>query len=69
MVFIGGTINTMKIIYDITKDKLNIEKHGLSLSEAVELDLDTALVMEDNRYDYGEKRYNAIGFIKIVCMY
>ena len=54
----------MEISYDHTKDQLNIAKHGMSLSKTSELNFDTAFVMEDFRYDYGEKPYNAIGFIR-----
>jgi uncharacterized protein len=53
----------MRITCDPRKDKLNIAKHGISLNKTSELDFDTAIVMQDNRHNYGEKRYNATGLI------
>lgn len=50
--------------FDPGKDSLNREKHGVSLAKAGALDLATALVLEDDRADYGEKRYLAFGVIE-----
>ena len=49
------------IIFDATKDAANVAKHGVSLARAEELDLDTAVIVEDRRADYGEVRFNAYG--------
>ena len=49
----------MRIEFDSAKDASNLEKHGLSLALAVELDWDAALVWVDERYDYGELRIEA----------
>jgi hypothetical protein len=46
----------MRYIFDPVKDKININKHGLSLSEAEFLDWDEALNWVDDRKDYGEIR-------------
>jgi hypothetical protein len=46
----------MKYIFDLVKDKSNIEKHGISLSEAKLLEWDEALSWIDERKDYGEVR-------------
>lgn len=51
----------MSIEFDPDKDKTNREKHGLSLQRAENLDLDEALTREDKRFDYGERRWVAIG--------
>jgi uncharacterized DUF497 family protein len=51
------------IEFDDAKDAANIAKHGVSLALAAELDLDTAVVVEDDRQDYGEVRFNAYGLI------
>lgn len=51
----------MSIEFDPTKDAANIAKHGVSLSLAVEMDI-TAYNIDD-RYDYGEVRYRAFGWI------
>jgi hypothetical protein len=46
--------------FDPNKDRLNLEKHGLSLSVAEELDWDAALLWIDDRQDYGETRVLAL---------
>jgi uncharacterized DUF497 family protein len=52
----------MGLVFDPAKDRANLEKHGISLARAAEMDV--ALVIEDERFDYGEERYRAFGFIK-----
>ena len=49
----------MEIEYDPAKDIANLAKHGLSLADAARFDFDTALVVIDLRFDYGETRYRA----------
>jgi uncharacterized protein len=49
--------------YDPTKDAANIAKHGISLARAFEFDLDEAVVVVDRRFDYGEKRFRAYGYL------
>lgn len=51
----------MKIEFDPAKDLINREKHGISLAAAADLDLDSAMVIEDRRIDYGETRFIAYG--------
>lgn len=51
----------MEIEFDRDKDRGNIAKHGVSLSQAVELDM--LAVLRDDRFDYGEERYRAWGLI------
>lgn len=53
----------MVIEFDPAKNKANIAKHGLSLADAVALDLSTAAVLVDDRNNYGETRYRAFGRI------
>lgn len=45
--------------WDVAKNLLNFEKHGIDFSEAVDFEWDVALVTMDNRYDYGEERFMA----------
>lgn len=47
----------MKITYDTNKDRLNLQKHGLSLSESSNIEWDTLYAYSDTRTDYGETRY------------
>lgn len=50
----------MRIDFDPAKDRLNTEKHGLSLAIAAALDWDEALLWIDDRRDYGENRVLAL---------
>ncbi len=54
----------MDIEYDPQKNEQNIALRGLSFDLVQEFDFSTALVVEDRRKDYKEKRYQAIGFIR-----
>jgi hypothetical protein len=49
----------VQIEFDPLKDRINRQKHGLSLAAAAEMDLDRAIVIEDRRFDYGETRFVA----------
>lgn len=51
----------MEIEFDIAKDDINFDKHGISLSRAC--DLDILAFIEDDRNKYGEVRYRAWGLI------
>ena len=50
----------MRFDFDPVKDRLNTEKHGLSLALAASLDWDEALLWLDERRDYGENRVLAL---------
>lgn len=49
----------MEIEFDPAKDAANRDKHGLSLADAGEFDFENAIVLVDDRFDYGETRYRA----------
>ena len=51
------------IEFDPAKDRRNIARHGVSLAVAERFDMDTALVVPDDRENYGEARWRAAGFI------
>jgi uncharacterized DUF497 family protein len=53
----------MEIEFDPAKDRANRKRHGLSLRSAAAFDWETALEREDDRFDYGEVRFVALGFI------
>jgi len=53
----------MEISYDPAKNERNIAARGLSFEQVQEFDWSTALVLEDARIDYGERRFQALGFI------
>ena len=56
-------INSVDVQFDPTKDEANRRKHGISLEAASGFDWETALEREDDRFDYGEVRFVAIGLI------
>jgi len=49
--------------FDPTKDAKNIRDHGISLRRAEDFDFGAASFDIDDREDYGEVRWNAIGFL------
>jgi uncharacterized protein len=53
----------MEVEFDAAKDAVNRAKHGVSLSAAERFDFDTALTGIDDRFDYGETREIAIGWL------
>ncbi len=58
-------INEVFVEFDPGKDEINRAKHGISLQAATGFDWDTALEREDDRFDYGEARFVAIGMIDV----
>lgn len=54
----------MECEWDSNKNKLNQQKHLLAFEDAHEVLEGTHLVLEDNRQDYGEKRFVAIGSLR-----
>jgi len=53
----------MDIVCSSRKDTINRNKHGISLQRAEDFDLTTALLFPETSQDYGELRYQAIGFL------
>jgi hypothetical protein len=51
----------MEIEFDPDKDEINRAKHGLSLALARDMDFGAALIEPDQRYEYGEDRFQALG--------
>lgn len=51
------------ISFDPTKDKRNLAERGISFSAAEDFEWNTALIVEDLRRDYGERRFQALGLI------
>jgi uncharacterized DUF497 family protein len=49
----------MQIEFDPAKDRINLEKHGIALAAAADIDLDSAIIIQDRRFDYGEARFLA----------
>lgn len=58
------TIKPVAITFDPAKNAANIRERGLPFSLVKdEFDWAGALIGEDTRADYGERRYEALGFI------
>jgi uncharacterized protein len=55
----------MPIEFDSDKDAANIAKHGISLAQAAAFEI--AVVIEDDRHDYGERRFRAFGWINAIA--
>ncbi len=53
----------MQIEFDSEKNARNIFERGLSFEQAVAFDFENAVYEVDNRHDYGEIRYIAIGYL------
>lgn len=62
----------MNFEWDENKRVLNLEKHAVDFIDAYELWLSPMAVFEDQRYDYGENRFVALGLLRnrvVVCVY
>jgi uncharacterized DUF497 family protein len=53
----------ISIEFDPVKDARNLAKHGISLGDALNFDWNTARIEEDIRFFYGEKRFEATGWL------
>ena len=53
----------MLISYDPAKSERNVAERGLAFDLAEEFDWSSALIVEDRRKDYEERRYQALGSI------
>ena len=53
----------MRVTYDPAKSLRNEEDRGASFVLAEDFDWSSALIVEDTREDYRERRYQALGFI------
>jgi hypothetical protein len=54
----------MEFDWDEPKRVANLEKHGLDFADVATLAWETARVLVDDRRDYGEVRYRAVGLYK-----
>ena len=50
-----------EIEFDPKKNEINIAKHGISLERAA--DMEVLTLVGDQRFDYGEIRFRAFGYI------
>lgn len=54
----------MEFEWDNEKNNSNIEKHGIDFADAVLIFGNPILEFEDDRKDYGEKRFFGIGIVQ-----
>lgn len=52
------------VSFDPAKNERNISSRGISFEAAEQFEWDTALVAEDLRKEYGERRFLALGLIE-----
>ena len=55
---------SMEITFDADKNVKNIGKHGLPFERVNDFDFDTAIYRIDDRWDYGETRIFALGYLR-----
>jgi uncharacterized DUF497 family protein len=53
----------MRVRFDPEKNERNIRERGLSFEFARDFSFDSALVLVDDRREYGETRYVALGYL------
>ena len=53
----------MNYEFDTAKDESNLDKHGLLLADVYGFEWETAVVREDARKQYAERRFEAKGYI------
>jgi uncharacterized DUF497 family protein len=53
----------MEITFDPEKSHRNKLERGLSFERVEDFDFDTAIYVEDDRKDYGEKRIRSLGML------
>jgi hypothetical protein len=53
----------MRYTFDPAKNKRNLERHGVDFAYAARIFHHTHIEWEDNRYDYGERRFIVLGRI------
>ncbi|WP_248094823.1 BrnT family toxin [Pseudomonas fragi] len=53
----------MRITFNPAKNARNIAERGLAFTQVLDFEWSAALIVKDERFDYGESRYQALGFI------
>jgi uncharacterized DUF497 family protein len=61
-IFVATYID-MNITYDPAKNTTNIANRGLSFDMVADIDWNNAVIREDTRKDYGERRFRVFGYI------
>ena len=51
------------VSFDLAKSARNAKSRGLPFEAVAEFEWDSALIAEDLRHDYGDRRFQALGWI------
>lgn len=54
----------MEFEWDEDKRLTNLRKHGIDFIDVATIFESDTIILEDNRFDYGEQRWLAIGLLK-----
>jgi uncharacterized DUF497 family protein len=57
----------VEVTFDPAKNERDIKERGLSFERAADFDFETAVFVEDDRKDYGEKRIRSLGMLMAAC--
>ncbi len=55
---------SIHFVWDERKRRSNLRRHGLDFRDAAEVFGGPTLTFEDDRLDYGEKRFVTLGFLR-----
>jgi uncharacterized protein len=53
----------MRYEWDETKRRINLQQHGIDFADVPALFAGEMVVLEDDRYEYGERRFLAFGLL------
>ena len=56
----------MKYVWDDSKNKINIQKHGIDFIDVPSMFQHPMVTFLDKRMDYGEERWIGIGILKTI---
>jgi len=56
--------SSVGVSYDAEKRRLTLENRGLDFEHAVQIFAGITLTIEDDRRDYGETRFQTLGFLE-----
>ena len=54
----------MNVVWDETKRRANLKKHGLDFADAAQVLAGITRTFEDARFEYGEQRFITLGMLR-----
>ena len=61
--FIGGTLNTLKITFDPAKRNATLKDRGLDFADAEKVFNSRQITVPDERFAYPEPRFQTVGYL------